>query len=95
MRYKRIIPLVLFLISALLSAWVSPVLGVEQGKPTLSVPESVITVRMVGRTMLNRDNALDGYISTTPAIQVASLQEAISLLLWEEDSQLYLPIVER
>ena len=78
MKYKRVIPIVLFLIASLLSAWISPALGVERSvyaqHETVGVPPG-------------------GQNSIT---QVTSLQETISLLLlMEDDTQLFLPIVKR
>jgi len=153
MLHKRLFPMALFLLAALLSAYISPKLGLEHSKTALGVPESTLAGGMVGRTWLRSGDALDMSVSATPgvhevkwtldgrtvgisntihllhlgdgeyflrltyrdyqdrlynstalirvldpdtyAMQTASLQAVISMLLWEEDSQIYLPAILR
>ena len=76
MQYKRVIPVVLFIIAALLSAWISPAMGVER---------SVYTQHEALSIQPGGENSI---------MQVVSLQETISLLLMEDEVQLFLPIVK-
>lgn len=153
MRPKNWIPLALFLAAALLSAWLSPALGLGQGSAASRSPGSVLQGGMNGRMILQSGEALDVKVSAAPgahdiewkldgrkvgkapvlylqhlrdgehllsltyrdsqdrlfattelvrvlepgpyAILANAVQAAISLPLWEEDSQIYLPILQR
>ena len=143
----------LFLLAVLLSAYISPKLGLEQSKTAWGIPGSTLNGGMIGRTLLRSGEALDMSEGATTdvsdvkstldgrivgisnaihllhlrdgeyflrltyrdfqdriygstalirvldpdiyAMQTASLQAAISMLLWEEDSQIYLPAILR
>ncbi len=77
MQYKKLIFVTLFLVAALLSAWISPALGVERSG---HVQSEALLIQP------GDENSI---------MQVTSLQETISLLLFEDDTQLFLPLVER
>ena len=77
MQYKRVIPVVLFIIAALLSAWISPAMGVER---SVYAQHEALSIQPRGENSI---------------MQVVALQETISLLLMEDEVQLFLPIVKR
>ncbi|OGO28762.1 MAG: hypothetical protein A2136_02205 [Chloroflexi bacterium RBG_16_54_11] len=87
MKYKKLIIVTLFLVAALLSAWISPALGVEHSNVALNAPENAMSGSSTGQISIPKVDS--------PDEQIASLQAVITLLLWEEDTQVYLPMVRR
>ncbi len=102
MKPKRWFLLALFLGSALLSAWLSPALSSGWSRAASGPPETALPGGMNGRTLLRSDEARALFSATTQdkvleagpyAIQMAAIQAAIFLPLWEEDTQVFLPLI--
>jgi hypothetical protein len=85
-RPKRWIPLGLFLVGALISGWLAPP-GLVRSWAAFGSSE-VISVS--GSGALRSSQGLDA-----SSIQAASVPATISLLLLDEDSQRYLPLILR
>ena len=66
MRYKKVIPIVLFLIAALLSAWISPALGVERSVYAQHEPLSI---------QPGGENSITQVVSLQETISLLLLQE--------------------
>jgi hypothetical protein len=102
MRYKRIIPVALFLLAAILSTYLSPAQGHDNTSPSEASRSTAgdatgesFLYGSGGEDVNTRSEQVNSLGIQVDQAQVDSIQVTLLLLLTEDNTQGYLPIVER